>query len=178
MLAEAEKVLPQNADALDLRSIVREIVVAMKEGGNKGVKATFDVPPEGKIEVIGGIHMRNAIMLGLSDVIRSRLDGGIKMETKVVPVKKSDGKSFWQIRVSVLNRSMSNEFKDVLSTPFTPSKRFKRRSANNLSFAIAIIEHFGGRVWSEVISPSDPSKGYSIVAELPRATGWSSEQST
>ena len=178
MLAEAEKVLPQNADALDLRSIVREIAVAMNEGGNKGVKATFDVPPEGKIEVIGGIHMRNAIMLGLSNVIRSQLHEDIKMETKVVPVKKSDGKSFWQIRASVLSRSMSNEFKDVLSTPFNPSKRFKRRTANDLSFAIAIIEHFGGRVWSEVISPSDPSKGYSIVAELPRATSWSSEQST
>jgi PAS domain S-box-containing protein len=178
MLAEAEKVLPQNADTLDLRSMLREMDAAMKGGRNKNLKATFDFPSEGKIEVIGGIHMRNAIMLGLSDVIRSQLHEDIKVETKVVPVKKSDGKSFWQIRASVLSRSMSNEFKDVLSTPFNPSRRFKRRTANDLSFAIAIIEHFGGRVWSEVISPSDPSKGYSIVAELPRATSWSSEQST
>jgi PAS domain S-box-containing protein len=178
MLAEAEKVLPQNADPLDLRSIIREMVVAMNERGNKGIKATFDVPSEGKIEVIGGMHMRNAIMLGLSYVTRSRLDGDIEMETKMVPVKKSNGNSFWQIRASVLNRSLSNELKSVLSTPFNPSKRLRRGSANDLSFAIGIIEHFGGRVWSEDISPSDPSKGYTIVAELPRAIGWSSEHST
>jgi len=178
MLAEAEKVLPQNADALDLRSMLMEMGVAMKKESNKGVKATFDVPSTGKIEVIGGMHMRNAIMLGFSNAVRGRLEGDIQMEIKMVPVKKSDGKSFWQIRASLSNRSLSNEFKDVLSTPFNPSKRFKRRSANDLSFAIAIIEHFGGRVWSEDISPSDPSKGYTIVAELPRATGWSSEHST
>jgi PAS domain S-box-containing protein len=178
MLAEAEKVLPQNADPLDLRSMLMEMGVAMKKESNKSFKATFDVPSAGKIEVIGGIHMRNAIMLGFSNAIRGRLEGDIQMEIKMVPVKKSDGKSFWQMRASLPNHLLSSEFRNVLSTPFNPIKRFKRRSANDLSFAIAIIEHFGGRVWSEDISPSDPSKGYTVVAELPRATGWSSEQST
>jgi PAS domain S-box-containing protein len=178
MLAEAEKVSPQNADTLDLRSMLMEMGIAVKKDENKDVKVTFDVPSSGKIEVIGGIHIRNAIMLGFSKALRSRLEGDVRMEIKMVPVKKSDGKSFWQISIIILNRQLSNEFKDVLSTPFNPSKRFKRRSASDLSFAIAIIEHFGGRVWAEDISPSDPSKGHTVVAELTRATGWSSEHST
>jgi PAS domain S-box-containing protein len=178
MLAEAEKVLPQNADALDLRSMLMEMSVAMKEDKNKEKKVSFDIPSDGKIEVIGGVHMRNAIMLGVSNAVIRRLGESIQMEIKIIPVNRSDGKSFWQIRVLLLNRSVLSEFKDVLSTPFNPSKRFKRRSANDLSFAVAIIEHFGGRVWSEDISPSNPSKGHVIIAELPRATRWSSEHCT
>ncbi len=178
MLAEAEKVTEKNADALDLRAMLMEMGVALKKEENKGVRATFDVPSEGKIEVIGGTHIRNAIILGFSKALRGRLSGDLQMEIKMVPVKKSDGRSFWQIRILIPDRPLSDEFKEVLSTPFNPSKRFRRRSASDLSFAIAIIEHFGGQVWAEDFSPSNPSKGHTIVAELAMATGWSSEHST
>ena len=178
MLAEAEKVSPQDADGFDLRSMLTEMGVAMKKEENKNIKTVFDVPSDGKIEVIGGIHIRNALMLGFMNGIKNRFAGASQIEIKVVPVKKSDGKSFWQLRVMVLNRQLIKEFREVLSTPFNFSKGIKRRSASDLAFGIAIAEHFGGRVWAEDISPSDPSKGHTIVAELPMATSWSSEHST
>jgi PAS domain S-box-containing protein len=178
MLAEAEKVSPENADTIDLRPMLMEMDVALRREENKGVRATFDVPSEGKIEVIGGTHIRNAILLGFSKAMRDRLGGDLQMEIKMIPVKKSDGKSFWQVRIVIPDRPLSNELKEVLSTPFSPSKRIRRRSTSDLSFAIAIMEHFGGRVWAEDISPSDPSKGHTIVAELARTTSWSSEHST
>lgn len=178
MLAEAEKVSPQNADTLDFRSTLMEMSAAMKKEENKDIKVIFDVPSDAKIEVIGGIHIRNAITLGFSNAMRNRFAGATQIEIKMVPVKKSDGKSFWQLRLLILDRQLINEFRDVLSTPFNFSKGFQRRSTSDLSFGIAIIEHFGGRVWVEDISPSDPSKGHTVVAELPRSTGWSSEHST
>ena len=177
MLAEAEKVSPEESDILDMRTMLTEMKKAF-EKGNPNFKITFDVPSEGPIEVIGGPHVRNAFLLGIAYANRNVHGETMSIEIKMLPVKKSDGQSFWQLRMQIPDRSLHSEIREMMETPFDPSKRFKRKAGTDLLFAISIFEHFGGKLWAEDFSPNDPKKGYSVVIELPRATGWSSGHST
>lgn len=178
MLAEAEKVAPEDADTLDLRSLLMDLNKVIQNDDHKSMKVSFDVPSDGRIDVIGGMHIKNAFMLGLSRSMRRVSRDETHVEVKVLPVKKSGGKSFWQIRIEVLGVQLTPEAKESLATPFDPERRFKRKAANEISFATSIIEHFGGRLWAEDLSPSNPSRGHAIIIELPKVNGWSSGHST
>ncbi len=177
MLAEAEKTPPETSDIIDIRPIFDDVVKSFAKQ-QPNVKIVLNLPPEGKICVIGGTHIKNAFMLGVQHSIKSVRRPSITVEMKAVPVKKSDGTSFWQIRIQVPGAAIPIEAKRLMETPFDPAKRYQRKAAGELSFAISIFEHFGGKLWSEDLSPKDPSKGFSVVMELPRCTHWSSEHST
>jgi len=129
------------------------------------------------MEVFGGIHIRNAFMMGFSRAMTVSTDDCIKVNVKIRLIKRRN-RPFWQVRMEIKDRPMSENWSEDIVTPFDPVRRSKGKAIGRLSFSAAIINHFGGTMKDENLDDKDPSKGHAITIELPKAGSWHTTRNT
>lgn len=177
MLVEAEKVRPEEAERFDLRQFFKEIESSTLAGHHGKFKVNLQLPSDQKIEVLGGSHIRNALMQGF--LFNSKLyeHPDMSVNIRIVPVKIKS-RPFWQVRMEMPSIPTFKYWEQSTSNPFDPKKRIGGKSTNTLSFLTTIIRHFGGDIKDELIVKNDPTKGHVLVIELPKAGSWHKARNT
>jgi len=177
MLVEAEKVRPEEAGRFDLRQFFKEVESSTKAGRHGKFKVHLSLPSDQKIEVLGGTHIRNAMMQGF--LFNSMLydNPDLLVNIRVVPLKIKS-RPYWQIRMEMPSIATFKYWDQSTSDPFDPAKRVGGKSTNTLSFLTSIIRHFGGEIKDELMVRNDPTKGHVLVIELPKAGSWHTTRNT
>jgi len=177
MLVEAEKTLPETSERFDLRRFFVDLEKMVRNQHPGSFLISLDFPKDRPMEALGGIHIRNAFMQGFSHAMEEHSGRGIRVNVRILSVKRHS-RPFWQVRIEMPGRHISQGWRDRVITPFDPARRAKGVSLESVSFAASIISHFGGSLRDESIDYRDPSKGHAIVIELPKAGSWRSARNT
>jgi PAS domain S-box-containing protein len=177
MLVEAEKTPPETSERFDLRMFFIDLEKMVKSQHPGSFLFKLDFPKDKPMEVLGGMHIRNAFMQGFSHAMEEHFEPGLRVNVKIVSIKRHS-RPFWQVRMEMPGRHMSESWREKAVTPFDPAHRAKGVSLESISFAASVINHFGGTLRDESLDYRDPSKGHAIVIELPKAGSWRSSRNT
>ena len=177
MLSEAQKVLPESSDRFDIGRLFLDMAKMVRAKFQDKCDISLDFPEDQPMEVFGGIHIRNAFMMGFSRAMATSTDDCMKINVKIRSIKRRN-RPFWQVRMEIKGRTMSEDWAEDIVTPFDPVRRSRGKTVGRLSFSAAIIYHFGGTMMDENIDDRDPSKGHAITIELPKAGSWHTTRNT
>ena len=177
MLVEAEKCPQITSERFNLGEYFKDLQQTVAQKLPERCQMTLDLPKGVPVEVIGGQHIKNAFMQGFSTSMELNPGTCIRVNVKILPVRKGT-RQFWQVRMDMLDRPLDVNWQDHVIPPFDPSRRIKGISMDGVAFSSAIIRHFGGNMRDEHIDPKNPSKGHTIVIELPKAGTWRHARNT
>jgi len=177
MLVEAEKCSPESSERFNLGQFFLNLQTMVSREYPDKCHMTVDLPKNAAVEVIGGVHIKNAFMQGFSNAMGSQTDACIRVNVKIRQIKVRS-RQFWQVRMEMPDRPLSVGWEEKVLTPFDPARRSKGRPIDSIAFAAAIVGHFNGSMRDESIDHNDPSKGHAIVIEIPKAGTWHNTRNT
>lgn len=177
MLVEAEKVKPEEAERFDLRQFFKEREGSTMVGHPERFNFILSLPSDPKIEVLGGTHIRNALIQGALYLSKMYGPPDSTVKVRILPIKIKN-RPYWQIRMEMPSIPLFKTWEQSTSDPFDPQKRVGGKSTNPQSFSTSIIRHFGGDIKDELIIKNDPTKGHVLVIELPKAGSWHTTKNT
>lgn len=171
-LSEVQKTDISRVEALDLAECLSEIVKSIEEHyPNRKFRLRFERPAHMQALAVGGKHVRNTLAVELDRAARYAHNQDIDVRITIYPVTDELGSEFWEMKMEIQNLALPSKFREMLSTPFNLSAtKFGRpKASRNLSFLASVVEHFGGKLWFEDVSPGSPEKGFSMKIRLPKA---------
>lgn len=177
MLVEAEKTPLESSGRFDIGRFFMDMAEITRAKFPDKCDISLSYPKGEKMEALGGIHIRNAFMIGFSAAMSSPSEECINIDVNISSVKRSS-RPFWRVSMKMKGRPLDPAWIEKTITPFDPARKSKGRSIESISISAAILKHFGGELRDESIDAKDPSKGHVVIIELPKAGSWHTTSNT
>ena len=170
-LSRAERIDVNSFDALDLRTLLPELVRTRREAHpDRKLQVVIHIPDESEVAVIGGSVAEEIIEEVFDNAIKHSGKDTNRITIGVSPEDVSTGKPAWNIEIMDDGPGIPDHTKSALNvTSSDPGKRYTRGVASSLSIMSLVAEHLGGRIKVEDRVPGDYTKGARVTIVLPRA---------
>jgi signal transduction histidine kinase len=170
-LSRAERIDVNSFDALDLRTLLPELVRTRREANpDRKLRVVIQIPDESEVAVIGGSVAEEIIEEVFDNAIKHSGKDTNRITIGVSPEDVSTGKPAWNIEIMDDGPGIPDHTKSALNvTSSDPGKRYTRGVASSLSIMSLVAEHLGGRIKVEDRVVGDYTQGARVTITLPRA---------